>query len=168
MLSAVVTYQPKSRWRQLMKRCFWMALAAFLLAPAPSTAQPKEVTMIETQSFGLYVLVQDVERSVVFYEALFGKSPHIKTPALVGFDVSGGLFGIVDRGTYGPGTTPGNSVRPYIRVNDIEKAFAHADAVAAEGIEQPGIVTEGPFRFFRVADPDGNVLEFFSFVPAGQ
>jgi predicted enzyme related to lactoylglutathione lyase len=149
-----------------MKRHFWMAIAAFLVAPAPSAAQPDEVTMIETQSFGLYVLVQDVERSVAFYEALFGKSPHIRTPALVGFDVSGGLFGIVDRGTYGTGSTPGNSARPYIRVNDIEKAFAHAYGVAAEGIEQPGIVTEGPFRFFRVTDPDGNVLEFFSFGPA--
>lgn len=151
-----------------MNRYFWMAIVAFLMAPAPSAAQPEEVTMIETQRFGVYVLVQDVERSVVFYEALFGKSPQIKTPALVGFDVSGGLFGIVDRGTYGAGSTPGNSARPYIRVNDIEKAFAHAQAVAAKGIEQPGIVTEGPFRFFRVADPDGNVLEFFSFDPPGK
>ncbi|MGB7407795.1 MAG: VOC family protein [Pontixanthobacter sp.] len=124
--------------------------------------------MIETQRFGLYVLVEDVEQSVAFYEALFGKSPQIRTPALVGFDVSGGLFGVVDRATYGKGSAFGNSTRPYIKVANIEKAFAHAQALAASGIEQPGVVTEGPFSFFRMVDPDGNVLEFFSFDPLGE
>ncbi|MEN3973405.1 VOC family protein [Sphingomicrobium sp. XHP0235] len=124
--------------------------------------------MIETQRFGLYVLVEDVEQSVAFYEALFAKSPQIRTPALVGFDVSGGLFGIVDRAKYGEGSTSGNSARPYIRVVDIDQAFTHAQTLAADGIEQPGIVREGPFSFFRMSDPDGNVLEFFSVDPPAE
>ncbi len=151
-----------------MNGCFLAAIAAFLMVPYPSVAQTDEETMIETQRFGLYVLVEDVGKSVAFYEALFGKSPQIRTPALVGFDVSGGLFGIVDRASYGKGSTFGNSARAYIKVANIEKAFAHGQAMAAEGIEQPGIVTEGPFSFFRIADPDGNVLEFFSFDPPGE
>jgi len=151
-----------------MKRCFLAAIAAFLMAPSPSVAQTDEVTMIETQRFGLYVLVEDVEQSVAFYEVLFGKSPQVRTQALVAFDVSGGLFGIVDRATYGTGSTSGNNARPYIKVADIEGAFAHAQALDAKAIEQPGIVTEGPFSFFRMVDPDGNVLEFFSFDPPSE
>lgn len=134
-----------------------------IASPAPVLGQTLEV-----QRFGLYVLVKDVERSVAFYEALFGEAPQIRTPALVGFDVAGGLFGIVDRARYGQDATVGGGVRPYIRVADIEFAFARASALAPDRIQTPGIVTEGPFRFFRVSDPDGNSLEFFSFAPPSE
>lgn len=129
-----------------------------IASPAPALSQT-----IEVKRFGLYVLVDDVERSVAFYEALFGEVPQIRTSALVGFDVAGGLFGVVDRASYGQGAIAGGSVRPYIRVADIELAFARVKGLAPDKIETPGIITEGPFRFFRFSDPDGNSLEFFSF-----
>lgn len=129
-----------------------------IISPAPVLSQE-----VDVQRFGLYVLVDDVERSVAFYEALFEEVPQIRTPALVGFDVAGGLFGIVDRAVYAPNSARGGSVRPYIRVVDIESAFNRVKAIAPDRIEKPGIVTEGPFRFFRFSDPDGNSLEIFSF-----
>lgn len=120
---------------------------------------------IEVQRFGLYVLVDDVERSVAFYAALFGKEPQVRTPALVGFDVAGGLFGIVDRTSYPNSGSVNSSVRPYMKVADLDGAFARAKALAGDRIEAPGIVTEGDFRFFRFTDPDGNMLELFSLQP---
>lgn len=135
-----------------------MVSTTVVASPAPVLSQP-----VNVQRFGLYVLVDDVERSVAFYAALFGEAPQIRTPALVGFDVGGGLFGVVDRAAYAPGSTKGGNVRPYIRVIDIESAFARVKAIAPQRIEKPGIVTEGPFHFFRFSDPDGNIVEFFSF-----
>jgi predicted enzyme related to lactoylglutathione lyase len=120
---------------------------------------------VDVVRFGLYVAVDDVDRSVEFYEKLFGKAPQVRTPALVGFDVAGSLFGVVNRNAYAPGTSAGGRVRPYIRVADIEAAFSRVTAMAPGSIAAPGIVTEGPFRFFRFVDPDGNVLEIFSFTP---
>jgi predicted enzyme related to lactoylglutathione lyase len=140
-------------------------IAALVTTTSISSPAPLLGQTIEVQRFGLYVLVDDVERSVAFYEVLFGEVPQIRTPALVGFDVAGGLFGVVDRASYGQGAPAGGGVRPYIRVLDIEFAFARVSALAPGRIETPGIVTEGPFRFFRFSDPDGNSLEFFSFTP---
>lgn len=140
-------------------------IAALVTTSAIASPAPVLGQTIEVQRFGLYVLVEDVERSVAFYEALFGEVPQIRTPALVGFDVAGGLFGVVDRETYAPNSAAGGGVRPYIRVVDIEFAFTRVSALAPDRIETPGIVTEGPFRFFRFSDPDGNILEFFSFTP---
>lgn len=140
-------------------------IAALITTTAIAYPAPVLSQAVSVQRFGLYVLVDDVERSVAFYEALFGEVPQIRTPALVGFDVAGGLFGIVDRAAYAPDSARGGSVRPYIRVVDIESAFKRVKAIAPERIEKPGIVTEGPFRFFRFSDPDGNSLEIFSFSP---
>lgn len=139
------------------------ALIAALVATAgialPAAAQPQAV---DAKRFGVYVLVADVDRSVAFYELLFMKEPQVRTPALVGFNVAGGLFGIVDRATFAPGTPAGGSVRPYIRVVDINAAFAHVNTLAPGRIEDGRVTTEGPFSFFRFTDPDGNTLEFFS------
>lgn len=140
-------------------------LAALVAIGAIAAPAPAPGYGIEVQRFGLYVLVADVNRSVAFYEALFGKPPQVRTPALVGFDVGGGLFGVVSREAYAPGTSAGGGVRPYIRVADIDAAFAHVSTLAP--VESGRVVTEGPFRFFRFTDPDGNVLEFFSFTPPG-
>ena len=140
------------------------ALIFSLIATFPvSVPLPSQLGQtIEVQRFGLYVLVDDVERSVAFYAALFGKEPQVRTPALVGFDVAGGLFGIVDRSSYAKNGSPSSSVRPYMKVADLDEAFARAKALAGDRIEAPGIVTEGDFRFFRFKDPDGNMLELFS------
>lgn len=136
-------------------------IATATIASAASAADEP----LAVERFGLYVAVSDVDRSVAFYQALFGEAPQIGTPALVGFNVAGGLFGIVDRAAYAPRTTAKGSVRPYIKVADIEAAFLRANRLAPGRIEPPGIVSEGAFRFFRFEDPDGNVVELFSFKP---
>lgn len=131
-----------------------------IATPGPALGQTLDVVR-----FGVYVAVDDVERSVTFYEKLFGKPPQVRTPALVGFDVAGGLFGVVSRSAYAAGSPEAGRVRPYMRVADIEAAFSRVTAMAPGSIAAPGIVTEGPFRFFRFVDPEGNVLEIFSFTP---
>lgn len=138
---------------------------SLLAAPATIAAVAAPAQRIEVQRFGLYVLASDVERSVAFYEALFGKAPQVRTPALVGFDLAGGLFAIISREAYAPGAAAGGGVRPYIRVADIDAAFAHVRELVPASIESAGVVTEGPFRFFRFSDPDGNMIELFSFAP---
>jgi hypothetical protein len=52
--------------------------------------------------------------------------------------------------------------RAYINVADIEEAFVRTRAIAPNRLESSAVIVEGPFRFFRVRDPDNNVLEFFS------
>lgn len=143
------------------------ALIATLVAGAPIMhATPAMAQSISVERFGLYVLADDVERSARFYEVLLEMSPEVRTPALIGFNMAGGLFGIVSREAYAAHEPRAGSVRPYIKVADIEQAFAHASSVAPGSIEAPDIVSEGPFRFFRMTDPDGNVLEFFEFKPS--
>jgi len=128
-----------------------------LASPAPALAEE-----IDVQRFGLYVLIEDVERSVDFYEALFERPPQVRTPAMVGFDVGGGLFAIVSRQQFAPHEAPAGSVRPYIRVTDIEAAFKHVARVAPGRVESGRVVREGPFAFIRFTDPDANVIELFS------
>lgn len=143
------------------------ALIATLVAGASiAQSNPVMAQSIEVERFGLYVLADDVERSARFYEILLKSAPEVRTPALIGFNMAGGLFGIVSREAYAAHEPRAGSVRPYIKVADIAQAFAHASSVAPGSIEAPGIVSEGPFRFFRMTDPDGNVLEFFEFKPS--
>lgn len=142
-----------------------LAVATLIATATFASAAPTVGEPLAVERFGIYVAVSDVDRSVAFYQALFGEAPQVRTPALVGFNVAGGLFGIVDRAAYAPQTTAKGSVRPYIKVADIETAFLRANELAPGQIEPPGIVSEGAFRFFRFEDPDGNVVEFFSFKP---
>ncbi len=60
---------------------------------------------LQVQRFGLYILASDPEALVAFYAALFGRQPKVRTRALVAFDLSGGLFGIVPR-RYAPARAP--------------------------------------------------------------
>jgi|GEM_PF-1552947 len=137
-------------------------LAAVLATTAVAAPVPALGRALEVQRFGLYVLVDDVERSVAFYAALFGSEPQVRTPALVGFDVAGGLFAIVSRRSYAPDARPDGRVRPYLKVADLDAAFERVNRLAPGRVEGGRVVTEGPFRFFRFADPDGNVVELFS------
>jgi len=140
-----------------------IAAATLIASSPPATGQA-----LETQRFGLYVLVDDVERSVAFYQALFGFPPQVRTPALVGFDVSGGLFAVVSRERYAPAEARAGSVRPFVRVADIGAAYEHVNRVAPGRIEGGRISREGVFAFFRVTDLDGNVIELFSLENPGD
>lgn len=136
-----------------------LALSAGLSGPA--AAEPLSVTR-----FGLYVLADDVARAKDFYEGVFGVRPEVQLPTLVGFNISGGFFAIASRTAYAPDVSAGGSVRPYIRVSDLEGALARVRALPGARVEDPGIVQEGDFSFFRFLDSEGNVVEFFDLEPA--
>lgn len=82
--------------------------------------------------------------------------------------MAGGLYGIFSEKTYASKLVRGNNAVPYIRVKDVEEELARVRALPARMIDTK-IVEEGPMRLFKFADPDGNVIEFFSFAaaPAG-
>lgn len=50
----------------------------------------------------------------------------------------------------------------YINVGEIDATFQTVQAIAPNSMESTALIIEGPFRFFRVRDPDNNVLEVFS------
>jgi catechol 2,3-dioxygenase-like lactoylglutathione lyase family enzyme len=149
----------------LSRRIFMLAPALWTLAI--QRARTEKGSGMQIQRFGLYVLVAEVERSVSFYKSLFGCAPVVRTPALVGFEVAGGLFAIVSRHAFAPGIRPGGSVRPYLRVADLDAAFDHVRRLAPDAVEQDRVIEEPGFRFFRFTDPDGNVLELFSLPSPG-
>lgn len=135
-----------------------LLLAATIATAANDTmAEPLGV-----ERFGLYVLADDMHRATEFYTRLFGSEPEFRMPALVGFDIREGLFAIVSRETYAQAVPAGGSVRPYIRVSNLEDALRRVQALVPDGLETEGIVQEGAFSFFRFKDTEDNVIEMFS------
>ncbi|MBW3245807.1 VOC family protein [Epibacterium sp. DP7N7-1] len=116
---------------------------------------------VNANRFGLYVVVDDMNRARAFYEELFGV-PEIQMPSLIGFDVAGGLYAVVSRETYAADAIHGDTMRAYISVSDIEATFAKVQAIAPNRLESAEVIVEGPFRFFKARDPNNNVLEFYS------
>lgn len=143
-----------------------MHVKHFVVAAAASIAlgagEPSAAEPLEVERSGLYVAAEDVTLVARFYERLFGAQPQRTTPVFVGFDVAGGLFAVVSRASYGLQVGSGSRVRPYIRVADIDSAFRHASEIAPERLESRAVIDEGPFRFFRITDPEGNVVEIFA------
>lgn len=126
------------------------------------TKVPAPAHVIEFERFGLFVVVEDVDRASVFYEKVFGRKPQIRTPSLIGFDLAGGLFALASRTQYAPRVQRGDSTVPYIKVASVEALFKHVKTVAPASLQAATVTVEGPFRFFKIRDPDGNVVEFFS------
>lgn len=145
---------------RVVARALFAAVLTQAVAAAPARSQALAV-----DRFGLYVAVDDLDRSATFYEALFGKKPQVRTEGLVGFDVAGGLYALVSKDAYRLTLPPGGSVRPYLKVSDIDVAFERVKRLAPCRLESDAVVREGAFHFFRFSDPDGNVVEFFSIGP---
>ncbi|HEV2746089.1 MAG TPA: VOC family protein [Allosphingosinicella sp.] len=135
------------------------------LALAAGTALPARAQPAGIERFGLYVVAEDLDRASLFYERLFASKPQVRTAALVGFDVAGGLYAIVSRQAYAPAAIRGGNVVPYIKVRDIFAEFERVKRLAPASLQSGRVVDEGAFKFFRFADPDGNVIEFFSIEP---
>jgi predicted enzyme related to lactoylglutathione lyase len=133
-------------------------LSSLLFALIAATAQAQNSSI---ERFGMYVVVADLDRSQAFYERLFQKAPYIKNEGLVGFDIAGGLFATFAAGGLDRKLTRGDNAVPYLRVKDIDAEFKRVKEMGAR-IFDAEIVREGPIRLFRFADPDGNVIEFFS------
>jgi predicted enzyme related to lactoylglutathione lyase len=137
-----------------------LVLLALLLPVSTGVARAAEI-----ERFGVYVVASDLDRARAFYEALFQKTPYVRTPSLVGFDVAGGLYAVVSAQAYRPNVRRGDNAVPYIRVADIEAEFERVRRIAPNMLD-PAVVVEGPVRLFRFTDPDGNMIEFFALAAA--
>jgi len=135
---------------------FGLFALALSLVTAPISAEP-----INTDRFGLYVVADDMDRARRFYEKLFG-DPEIRMPGVFGYDVAGGLYAVVSREVYAVDATRGDTMRAYIQVSDINETFAKVAAAVPDYLEDAAVIVEGPFRFFRIRDPDNNMLELYS------
>lgn len=142
--------------------CFVLSIAALVSATVSRAAEPDP----RFERFGLYVVASDLERAGAFYEKLFEKKPDVKTDTLIGFIVADGLYAVISESAYASGLKRGENVAPYLRVKDINAEFARVKAIAPASIQGTGIVTEGPFSFFKFTDPDSNVIEFFHLASA--
>lgn len=145
-----------------------MIKSLLLAATIATAANDTMAEPLGVERFGLYVLADDMDRATDFYASLFGAEPEFRMLALVGFDIRQGLFAIVSRETYAQGVPAGGSVRPYIRVANLEDALRRVQALVPDGLETHGIVQEGAFRFFRFKDTEDNVIELFSLETSGQ
>jgi len=115
----------------------------------------------QRMEIGLYVAVSDLDTSRKFYDRLFEKEPYMQTPNFAGYQISGGRFGLFLDSAYAFPLERGNSTVPNIKVADIESEFARVKALSPTKM-QDQIVDVGPTKIFMFADPDGNVIEFFS------
>jgi predicted enzyme related to lactoylglutathione lyase len=156
---------PRVRQRRYGMRVVTRLLAAAVTAGAVGLSAPVSGEPLAVDRFGLYVAVDDLDRSSAFYEALFGRKPQVRSEGLVGFDVAGGLYALVSKKAYRLNPPPGGSVRPYVKVVDIDSALERVKRLAPGRLESKGVVSEGSFHFFRFRDPEGNVVEFFSLGP---
>jgi catechol 2,3-dioxygenase-like lactoylglutathione lyase family enzyme len=135
-----------------------IACAILLLSPtSTATAQPAPITI---ERFGLYAVTDDLDRAATFYQQLFGE-PQVRVPGMIGFDVAGGLYAVVDRKTFAATATRGDTTRGYIKVSDMRAAYDAVIAVVPNSMEG-GVTREGRFSFFRIRDPDGYVIEFYA------
>jgi hypothetical protein len=68
---------------------------------------------------GLYVAVSNLDDSKDFYSKLFNKGPYVETLNFVGFEISGGRFGLYLESAYSFPLQRGNSTVPNLRVEEI-------------------------------------------------
>jgi len=137
----------------LIALCFTATLASTLTATA-------QVAPIEVERFGLYVVTDDLSRAADFYQRVFGK-PKVRVPGMVGFAVGGGLYAIVGRNRFATTAVRGDTMRGYIKVANTQATYKLLAGIIPGNIED-GVVTEGSFSFFRVRDPDGNLIKFYA------
>lgn len=137
----------------LMALCVTTTLAF----PPTATAQ---VPSIKVERFGLYVVTDDLDRAADFYQRVFGTAK-IRVPGMIGFAVGGGLYAIVDRKRFATRAVPGDTMRGYIKIANTQATYKLLAGIIPGNLEG-GIVTEGNFSFFRIRDPDGNLIEFYA------
>lgn len=135
------------------------ALCVIGALASPGRAIPQAV-QIAVERFGLYVVTDDLERAGAFYQRVFG-TPKVRVPGMIGFDVGGGLYAVVDRKKFAATAVRGDTIRGYMRVADIQATYRLLAAGVPANLEGQ-VVTEGSFSFFRLRDPDGNLIEFYA------
>jgi predicted enzyme related to lactoylglutathione lyase len=118
-------------------------------------------TPLAVDKSGVYLVVSDLARAERFYRDLFGKAPMFCTDRVAVFDVASNPFVLFARWASDIPRTRGNTCVPYLRVVDIEATFARVTEAGIRTLDA-AVVTEGPVRLFRIADPDDNLVEFYS------
>jgi len=150
----------KGKGNRAMNRVCTLALLVLLIFPF--SAQSQNITPTDDLvAMGAYVATDDIDRSEKFYRQIFEREPTIRLDDFVAFDVAGGWFAIVSRKKYAPGSVSGTGAVPYIQSGDLEKLQARA--VAATGGRKSEIIVEPGIRLLKIHDPDGQLVEFFSF-----
>ena len=104
----------------------------------------------------IYIAVEDLDRSVDFYAAVFDTRPISRTETYAGFAVGQGRFGLLLASSYAMPVQRGNSAVPTIKVADLAAWFQKVQPLALKTTE---IIEKGTKRLFMFLDPDGNVVE---------
>lgn len=107
----------------------------------------------------LYVVTKDMASATRFYSEVFQQQPAVVTPNYTGFSVNGTLYGLFDA-EFMPPISVGGNVVPNIRVDDIDHEYERLKLLDPKF--QSEIRENGPYRLFLLADPDGNVIEFYA------
>ncbi len=140
-------------------------LAAGCAAIGSAYTQTPETRDDRFSKAGVYVVAHDVEKTSKFYEGIFARAPSLKTPQFVGFDIAGGLFAVVSRQAFAPNSVRGDNAIPYIRAKDVVAEYERIAKLAPEALRGRKLIHDGPLILFKMSDPDGNVVEFYSFAP---
>ncbi|MEM8937209.1 MAG: hypothetical protein AAGC77_12450 [Pseudomonadota bacterium] len=142
-------------------RLFLLIMVVFTTS-TPLRAQPNSDDKAKAvQAMGVYVASDDLQRSAVFYQTLFEKDPVIRLPDFIAFDIEGGWFAIASREKYAPGSQPGAGAVPYIQSGDLEEMRERVARATEKSA--PAIIVEPGIQILKVEDPDGQLVEFFSF-----
>ena len=141
-----------------MKNLLTVGAAALAILAGPAKADPSAHAR-DYARMGTYIAVEDMETTTAFYETLFGYPPMISLEKFVAFDVAGGTFAIASKAKYAPDAQVGSGSVPYIQVTDLETlrdTFSdRLNRDLPEIIEEPGI------NLLKLADPEGQLIEFF-------
>lgn len=108
----------------------------------------------------VYVGVEDMDRALEFYTALFETTPETTDDRFSTFTFEGADFGLYDASADGGSFDYGDNCVPNFRVADVEAAFDRISTLAPEVVH--GIVDVDGYRCFHVRDTEGNVIEVFS------
>lgn len=109
----------------------------------------------------VYVGVEEMDRAVFFYEALFEQSPAQHEERFSRFEFGSVDFGLYNAGYDGFDLEFGNNCVPNFEVVDIEEAWERIDQIAPE-IVHDEIQVFGDYRTFHFIDTEGNEIEVFS------
>lgn len=156
----------KQEKRRYTMRYLIMMVVVTMLSTACGAARSEGFDVdqnksLEMERMGVYISSNDLNHSLEFYQVVFGISPEVKTPSFLGFDISGGLFAIVDKETFAPEATYGNNAVPYIRVSNLSEVHARTKEIVFPPAQVSEIIYEDYLSLFKLTDSDGNIVEFY-------
>lgn len=112
----------------------------------------------------VYIVVTDMSEAKDFYARLFDRAPSIEDDRFSGFDLDGGLFGLLSVNSYGETVdtrplTYGTNCVANIRVDDVASLRERVKRLDPPHLTE--VQDTGAYRLFQVEDPDGNRVEFY-------